>query len=256
MIVIAASCPSNRLAAVTKRTGRLGTCRSTRGSFATSTRTFDSTTSKYPWRAPCRPPPALASPVMEGPLPGLPGASLDPGAGPVVPALVDGLLLAAGPVDARREQARAWYADLAGPLLLPASATAALQQDLTGADVGLRITLVAEPGPGDPAGLLTLREARNLLLDDDRVELTGVHVPLPPGAVPGDPGDAVRALLAELDFTVPTWLEVAPEPGWRAALEALAADGAERLAGRLPGAGEAAGPSAGPAPRPAPRARP
>ena len=29
MIVIAASCPSNRLAAVTKRTGRVGTCSST-----------------------------------------------------------------------------------------------------------------------------------------------------------------------------------------------------------------------------------
>src|SRR4051812_23765520 len=230
MIVIAASCPSNRLAAVTKRTGRAGTCRSTAGSFATSTRTFDSTTSKYRWPAAPRTSPALASPVMEGPLPGLPGASLDAGVGPVVPALVDGLLLAAGPVTARRGRARPWPAARAGPLLGPASAPAALQQDLTGADRGLQVALVAEPGPGAPAGLLTLREARNLLLDDDRVELTGVHVPLPPGAVPGDPGDAVRALLAELDFTVPTWLEVAPEPGWRAALEALAADGAERLA--------------------------
>jgi hypothetical protein len=203
------------------------------------TRTFDSTTSKYCSPAARRISEALASPVMEGPLPGLPGASLDAGRGPVVPALVDGLLLAVEPAANRREQRDSWYADLAGPLLVPASATAALQQDLTGADLGLRVVLVAEPGPGDPAGLLTLREARNLLLDDDRVELTGVHVPLPPGAVPGDPGDAVRALLAELDFTVPTWLEVAPEPGWRAALEALAADGAERLALRLPGTGAA-----------------
>ena len=178
---------------------------------------------------------------MEGPLPGLPGASLDAGAGPVVAALVDGLLLAAATVATRREHARSWFADLAGPLLVPAPATAALEQELTGADLGLRVALVAEPGPGDPAGLLGLREARNLLLDDDRVELTAVHLPLPPGAVPGDPGDAVRALLAELDFTVPTWLEVAPEPGWRAALEALAADGAERLALRLPGAGDAPG---------------
>src|SRR3954451_6193184 len=114
------------------------------------------------------------------------GPSLNAGQGPVVASLVEGLLLAPAQAALRREQARAWYADLLGPLLVPASGVAGLQDELTAADVGLQVALVAEPGPGDPAGLLTLREARNRLLDDDRIELTGVHVPLPPGgAGPG-----------------------------------------------------------------------
>ncbi len=163
---------------------------------------------------------------MEGPLAGLPGASLDPGAGPVVPALLDGLLLAEGTVEATRDAARAWFGDLAGPLLVPAGSTAGVQEQLGPGDHGLRIVLVAEPAAGDPSGLLGLREARNRLLDDDRLELTAVHVPLPAG-------DA-EALLAELDFTAPAWVEVPAAPGWEAALDALAADGAEHLGVRLP----------------------
>ncbi len=173
---------------------------------------------------------------MEGPLAGLPGASLDPGGGPAVPALFDGLLLAAGTVQAARETARAWYADLAGPLLVPATSTAGVQEQLGPADHGLRVVLVAEPAPGDPPGLLGLREARNLLLDDDRLELTGVHVPLPAGDAEG--------LLAELDFSVPAWVEVPAAAGWEPALAALAADGAENLGLRLPPDAAAPGPDA------------
>jgi hypothetical protein len=51
----------------------------------------------------------------------------------------------------------------------------------------------------------------------------------------------VPDLLAELDFTVPAWVEVPPVPGWREALAALAADGAERLALRLPAEGKDTG---------------
>jgi hypothetical protein len=144
---------------------------------------------------------------MDRPLAGLPGASTDAGEGTVVGPLVEGLFLG------------------------PASALAALQEELAPGDVAVRVVLAAEPGPGDPAGLLTLREARNRLLDDDRLELTGVHVPLPPGTAAPD-------LLAELDFTVPAWVEVAPVAGWRDALAALATDGAERLAVRLPPQGQ------------------
>jgi hypothetical protein len=163
---------------------------------------------------------------MEGALAGLPGASGDAGKGPVVPALLEEVLLAEGALASARDAARAWYRDLVGPLLVPAGATGGIQEQLGPGDVGLRIVLVAQPGPGDPAGLLGLREARNRLLDDDRLELTGVHIPLPTP-------DAVSDLLAELDLTAPAWVEVTPSAGWERALETLADDGAEHLAVRL-----------------------
>ncbi len=142
-------------------------------------------------------------------------------------ALFEAVLLAAGTVGSVRDADRSWYGHLAGPLLVPASSTAGVQEQLAPGDHGLRVVLVAEPAAGDPAGLLALREARNRLLDDDRLELTGIHVPLPSGAPMG-------ALLAELDVSVPAWVEVPPAAGWQDALAALAADGAEHLAVRLP----------------------
>ncbi|HYY09895.1 MAG TPA: hypothetical protein VE781_03100 [Kineosporiaceae bacterium] len=137
-------------------------------------------------------------------------------------ALFEGLLLAEGAVAARSP-----LAELAGPRLVPAPGLADVREQLDLHAVGARIVLVASPAPGDPAGLTGLREARNLLLDDDRFELTGVHVPLPAGAAMAD-------LLAGLDFTAPAWVEVAPVAGWEAALAELVEDGAERLAVRLP----------------------
>jgi hypothetical protein len=167
---------------------------------------------------------------MDAPLAGLPGASADAGEGPVVAPLVDGLLVSPASGAGSREQRASWYADLLGPLLVPASGVAPLQDELPAGELGVRVVLAAEPGPGDPAGLLTLREARNRLVDDDRLELTGVHVPLPAGV-------AAPALLAELDFTVPAWVEIPSDAGWRDALAALRMDGAERLALRFPADG-------------------
>lgn len=164
---------------------------------------------------------------MEEALAGLPGASDDPGEGPLVPALLEAVLLAEGTAGSARGAARAWYAHLMGPLLVPADATEGLQEQLEPGDLGLRVVLVAQPGAGDPAGLLGMRQARNRLLDDDRLELTGVHVPLPVGQL------RMGDLLAELDLTVPAWVEVPPAAGWEHALETLAADGAEHLALRL-----------------------
>ena len=97
-------------------------------------------------------------------------------------ALFEALLLAAGTVGSVRDATRSWYGDLAGPLLVPAASTVGVQEQLAPGDHGLRVVLVAEPAAGDPTGLLGLREARNRLLDDDRLELTGVHVALPAGA--------------------------------------------------------------------------
>ena len=175
---------------------------------------------------------------MEGPLAGLPGASTDAGQGPVVRSLLEGLLLAAEPVGRHRQALHAWYTDLVGPLLVHAAGTDTLQEQLEPGDRGLRVALVADPGPDDPAGLLGLRAARNQLLDDDRVELTGVHLALP-GSTPSDV--VVHELLADLDFTVPAWVELAPTAGWRQAMDAIAADGAERLAVRLPVDADGAG---------------
>jgi hypothetical protein len=149
----------------------------------------------------------------------------------VVPALLETVLLAEGTVEVARDAVRAWFGDLVGPLLVPAGAMEGVQEQLRPGDLGLRLVLVAQPGPGDPAGLLGLRGARNRLLDDDRLELTDVHIPLPSGQLGRE---AVAELLAELDVTVPAWIEVTPSAGWEQALEALAADGAEHLAVRLP----------------------
>jgi hypothetical protein len=168
---------------------------------------------------------------MEGELAGLPGASDDAGDGPVVPALLDAVLLAEGTIDSARVAVRAWYGDLVAALLVRADGMERLQEQLLPGDLGLRIVLLAQPGPGDPSGLLGLREARNRLLDDDRLELTGAHVVLPASRLEMA---AVDDLLAELDLTVPAWVEVAPSAGWERALDALAADGAEHLAVRLP----------------------
>jgi hypothetical protein len=146
---------------------------------------------------------------------------------PASPVLFDRLLLAEGTVGAARDAVRAWFGELAGPLLVAAPATGGVLEQLSPADHGLPVVLVAQPSPGDPAGLAGLREARNQLLDDDRLELTGVHVPLPAGV-------AVPDLLAGLALSVPAWVEVPAAPGWERALAALAEDGAEHLAVRLP----------------------
>jgi hypothetical protein len=169
------------------------------------------------------------------PLPGLPGASLDPGQGAVVPALLEGMLTDGGQDPAaHRAHREAWYAELVGPLAVRADAVERLQEALDPRDHALRVLLVAAPDPdhaaaeGD-AGLEGLREARNRLLDDDRVELAGVQlaVPLP---APAGTAAVTRALLAALDFSVPAWIEVPLLPGWEQALDVVVEDGAEHVA--------------------------
>lgn len=118
---------------------------------------------------------------------------------------------------AHREHRRSWYADLVGPFLCPASRVDEMQAHLTTGDA-LRVGLIADGGPGG------LDAARDTLLDDDRAEVVRIEVPLPRS---DDLGPATRTLLDTLGFSVDAYVEIPRVPGWRDAIDLLAADGAE-----------------------------
>jgi hypothetical protein len=159
----------------------------------------------------------------------------------VVEPLLDDLLsdalpavITAGPGDPvelalaeHRDHHRAWYGDLVGPLRVPASSTESLLEALQPGDHALPIVLTPDRTPDD--GIAALRVARSLLIDNHRVELVGVEVPLTDSRA-----DAARLALDALDFSVPAWFEVPAEPGWEAAFDVLAQDGAESVALTLP----------------------
>jgi hypothetical protein len=193
-------------------------------------------------------------------LPGLPGATEEAGSGPVVETLVDGLLADPVPVppgsagfepdggtvpierphvaDAlatHRDHRGSWYGDLLGPLRVPTSAVSDVAAGLIARDHGMPVMLVPPPGSPDP--LAELHAARALLIDDDRVQVTGVELPLPRAA---EPALAARAALAALDVSVPAWFVVPPDTAWLPALDVLAEDGAESVALHLGRAGSAA----------------
>lgn len=143
------------------------------------------------------------------------------------PALLEGLLADAGedPV-LHRQLLGDERGDLVGPLVVRASGLEAFRDRLPANAHALRVHLLADPD--DPRdGLATLREARNGLFDDDRVEVTGVQLALPPGA---PPAATAQRLLDALDFTAPTWLEVPLTGDWQGALDVVAQDGTENVA--------------------------
>jgi hypothetical protein len=177
-------------------------------------------------------------------LPALPGSSHLAGSGAAEPGVLDGLLddgsaPAGVPIEASLSTHRTLldgpHRDLLGPLVVPARDAAGLRDALTSSDMGLKILLdagsarsqagsVAAPPPGDP--LDALRDARTALLDEDRVEVVGARLPLPPI---DDPARAATALLAALDISVPAWITVPAGPQAAGALEILARDGAESI---------------------------
>jgi hypothetical protein len=182
----------------------------------------------------------MAPQDLDGGLPAaLPGASLDPGSGPVVDALVetlldDGAALLPGAdlaavLAAHRAGRNDWYDPLLGPVLLPTGSLPALADALRPADHALRVVLVAAPDEPDP--LAALRADSAQLMDADRLEPVGVQLTLPDG----DPGRAARAVLDALAFTIPACLDLPLRPGWEQALAVLAEDGAERAALRPTG---------------------
>jgi hypothetical protein len=166
-------------------------------------------------------------PMSTEPLADLPGSSMDPGTGPVVIALLDGLLDDAATLTAHRAHRSSWYADLIGPLLVPAAEVDRLVAGLDRSDHARPIILTAGNAPGVPAGAARqqVRAARDLLAEDDRVDLVGVRLAVPIGPR----AEATGQLLHALDFSVPTWIEVPPLSGWQDVLRVVAADGAENL---------------------------
>lgn len=151
------------------------------------------------------------------PLHDLPGSSTDAGTGPVVAELVEALFDDAGPLGAHRDHRAAWYGETVGCLLVEASNTESTTEDLISRDHALPVLLAGRDRQ-------QVRAARDLLAEDDRVELVGVRLPLPQvGAL------AAAHLLAALDFTVPAWIELSPAPGWADVVRVLAGDGAESL---------------------------
>ncbi len=120
---------------------------------------------------------------------------------------------------------RSWYADLVGPLLVPASVLAdLLPQVPAGAD--LRLGVVAD------TGLAGLVEALGLLADlEDRVTAQHAQIALPRGF---PAAESAAALLDQLALSTTTYVEV-PATGYEGALDVLADDAAERVAYRLGG---------------------
>lgn len=118
------------------------------------------------------------------------------------------------------------HADLVGPLVLRASGLESFREELPPAAYGTRVHLVAD-ATDDRDGLTALREARNGLFDEDRVEVVGVQLALPAQA---EPAFAATTLLEILDFTAPAWLQVPLVDGWEKAFDVVAEDGTERLA--------------------------
>jgi hypothetical protein len=172
---------------------------------------------------------------MQSALPALPGSSPDPGTGPAETTAFDGLLDSAGALGhgsieatlaVHRELLAGPQADLLGPLLVPADLAEAFRAALRPVDLGLRVLLVAASTQAGVTPLETLHAARAALIDEDRIEVVGARLPLPP--LP-DPEVAAQALLGALDLSVPAWVEVPAGPGALAALEVLAADGAEEV---------------------------
>lgn len=112
--------------------------------------------------------------------------------------------------------------DAVGSLLVRVSRLGGLLDELDAAPAHdpVPLVLVAD------TGLVEAGEARSILLDDDRVELAGVDVSLPPD---GPPADAARLVLDTLDLAVPATLHVPPSAGWDEAVAVIAADGAESV---------------------------
>jgi hypothetical protein len=141
-------------------------------------------------------------------------------------ALPPAVVPVADAVARHRTHRRAWYADVVGPLLVPASAFPELLAALQPGD-DLAVGLVAD------TGLAGLARARAALLDrEDAARLSHVEVTLPVGH---DPAAAVRATLDHLDFSVPAAVAVPQGAGWERAVEVLAADGAEQALLRVDG---------------------
>lgn len=154
--------------------------------------------------------------------PGSPGTATPP----VDLALLEAVLADTSGPAAHAAHRLADHADLVGPLVLRASALEEFRAALPDGVRDLQVHLVADASD-ERDGLTNLREARNGLFDEDRVEVVGVQLALPREA---DPAAAAAVLLDILDFSAPAWIQVPLVEGWPAALDVVAEDGTENVA--------------------------
>lgn len=147
------------------------------------------------------------------------------GSTPVAAAgLLDNLLDDTGSPAAHRDHRGAWYGDTLAALVLDAATIEQTTAQLGAADHARPVLLSGSDRH-------QVRAARDLIAEDDRVELIGVRLPLPEAGPDArvSRAETTARLLAALDFTAPAWIEIAPGPGWAEALSVIAADGAEGL---------------------------
>lgn len=125
-------------------------------------------------------------------------------------------------VSAHRAHRSAWYADLVGPLLCPASRIAELDSLLAHDGNPLGVGVIVDTGTG---GVL---EGVDSVARDERLTLRCVEVPLRGEPLADNARRAVAALDAALggsDDDEPGYVEVPRSSGWRAALDVIADSG-------------------------------
>jgi hypothetical protein len=137
-------------------------------------------------------------------------------------------------LDSHRMHRQHRYSEVLGLFVVPASRIDELRA-ATHANDYLRVSLLGD------SDLSKLREARAAVMDDPWIEIVQLEVALPVG-LPVDA--AMHIALDELNFTAPTCIEV-PRNGFEAALDVLAADGAERAQYRTGGAAQSDVPESG-----------
>lgn len=118
-------------------------------------------------------------------------------------------------VPAHRAAKKGPYAQLVGRFLSPASRMSELREQLGSEDL-IELGLIADTGlDGLPAALDAVRA-------EPRLRLTMIEIALPADA---DQARAAAATIAELPGDVPAHIELPRVPGWREALDRLAAAG-------------------------------
>jgi hypothetical protein len=125
-------------------------------------------------------------------------------------------------VPAHRKHRGAWYAEMIGPFLCPASRIPELTTQLDDDAPELGVAVIVDTGTGG------LGEAVDTVAADQRLTLRGLEVPLR-----GEPlRDAARRTAAALDAALggpeddaPSYIEIPRTDGWRDALEIVAESG-------------------------------
>jgi hypothetical protein len=143
---------------------------------------------------------------------------------------------------AHRAHLRSWYRDVVGAFVVPPNLVREVLDALDGEDHGMRVVLATgAAGVEAPLAIARQRLARDTILDDSRLELVGLEVPLPHGGLFDVQGvrATTEALIATLDFSAPSRIDLGAlatggEWGLRgdveAVLQVLAEDAAEELA--------------------------